>query len=376
MASLLSRHTFIIRSTLLATMLHKKEALHTSIEDKVKAIWAHKVKPEFSLGYLEEIVIRIATITGDLRAQLKSPTLLLLASDHHITQEGVSNSAPEITYQQLINFSSGGGAVSLMARDNNIEVKIVDCGVDYDFEQTSSIMNMKVNYGAKNFLTQKAMTIEEMNKAMGNGTALIQKLLHTGSNVVLFGEMGIGNTTSSSAITSSILSIDPALCTSRGAGLYDWQLEHKIEVIKRAIEYHKHPHSPLEVLSTFGGYEIATMVGAILEAAKNNMVIIIDGFVTSSALLIASTINPSVTSCVIASHKGKEKGHQLILDHLSLRSILSLDLSLGEGSGALLCWPIIKMALHLYQQMESFSDAKVRNSVIDMKEKGLVDENR
>jgi nicotinate-nucleotide--dimethylbenzimidazole phosphoribosyltransferase len=330
-------------------MVYKDDEPSVLMSNRVKEIWANKVKPEFSLGFLEEIVVKIATITGDEDARLHNPTLLLLASDHHITQEGVSNSAPEITYQQLLNFSSGGGAVSLMAKDHGIKVHIVDCGVDYDFKETSSIINMKVDYGAKNFLTYKAMTLEQMHSAMKNGVKLIQQLLHSGCNVVLFGEMGIGNTTSSSAITASILALDPTRCTSRGAGLYDWQLEHKIDVIRKAIEFHKFPHAPLEVLSTFGGYEIATMVGAILESARNNMLIIIDGFVTSSALLIASHIDPSVTSCVLASHKGKEKGHQIILDHLKLRIIRSLDLSLGEGSGAILCWPIIKMAIHLYQ---------------------------
>ncbi len=348
----------------------------SELVDKVKSVWAHKVKPEFSLGYLEDLVIHIATITGDANVQLYNPTLLLLASDHHITQEGVSNSAQEITYQQLINFSRGGGAISLMSKEHNIALRIIDCGVDYDFDSDAAIENMKVSYGARNFLTQKAMTTQEVYKAMANGASLIENLLQSGSNVVLFGEMGVGNTTSASAITASILHIDPSLCTSRGAGLFDYQLVHKIDVIKKALTFHGYPHDPIEVLSCFGGYEIATMVGAMLEAAKNKMVIIIDGFVTSSALLIASKIDSSVTSSVIASHTGKEKGQHLILSHLCLRSILNLDLSLGEGSGAVLCWPIISMAIHLYQKMESFSEAHVTNSVIHMKEKGSIDEIR
>lgn len=357
-------------------MIIENKKSHHSLKYEVKAIWADKVKPEFSLGYLEEIVIQIATITSNLQADLHNPTLLLLASDHHIVNEGVTNSAIEITYQQLINFASKGGALSLLAKENNIPVVIVDCGVNYDFDPTLPIINMKVDYGTANFLTQKAMTKSQMNQAIENGRKLVQDIIHSNSNVVLLGEMGVGNTTSASAITSLLLNIEPSRCTSHGAGLYEWQLEHKIDVIRKAIEYHSHPVSPLEVLSACGGYEIATMVGAILEGAKHKMVIIIDGFVTSSALLVASRIDPSVTHHVIASHKGKEKGHQLILDHLGLREILSLDLSLGEGSGALLCWPIIKMALHLYHHMESFSEAKVRNSVVEMREKGLIDENR
>ncbi|NCB01135.1 MAG: nicotinate-nucleotide--dimethylbenzimidazole phosphoribosyltransferase [Spirochaetia bacterium] len=343
--------------------------INVDIQDRVKERWANKVKPEFSLGYLEEIVTHLALITGGIDVTLTNPNLLLFAGDHHITQEGVSNSAPEITYQQVINFSKGGGAVGLLAKENNINLKVVDCGVNYDFDPSLDIINKKVGYGAANFLSLKAMSEEDALLAMENGKSLIDTLVKENCNVVLFGEMGIGNTTSASAITSSLLNLDASLCTSQGAGLFDWQIEHKIEVIKKGQLFHGKESSPISILSTYGGYEIATMVGSLLEAAHKKMVIIIDGFVTSCALLVASFIDKEVTSYVLASHVGKEKGHQVILDYLHLRSVLNLDLSLGEGSGALLCYPIVTQALHLYQKMESFSEANVTNSVQEMKKR-------
>ncbi len=343
--------------------------LNYALVDEVKRVWADKVKPEFSLGYLEDIVIHIALIQNEISPRLNNANLLLLAGDHQITEEGVSNSPQEITYQQVINFSSNRGAVGLMANDQNVKVKIVDCGVNYNFDQSLPIINRKVAYGASNFTKGSAMSTKEMLTSIENGRELIHTLQSENCNVVLFGEMGVGNTTSSSAITSVLLDIDPSICTSRGAGLFDNQLEHKIEIIRQAKVFHGEMRDPREILRTFGGYEIATMVGSILEAAKHRMVIIIDGFVTSCALLVASSIDNRVLNYVIASHVGKEKGHHLILEYLHLKPILSLEMSLGEGTGAILCWPIIKQAMRLYHDLESFSEAKVTNSVEGMKQK-------
>ncbi len=329
----------------------------------VEKEWDNKVKPKDSLGYLEELVGKIVSIREKSPVAEMKATLLLCAGDHHIVEEGVSHSPQKITWQQIENFAHGGGAVSMMSNDQKVHLEIIDCGVNHDFDKTLKIIDKKVSYGANNFLYEKALEPKLALQAIENGKELVRMQCEQGYEIIMVGEMGIGNTTSASALCASLLSIAPSLCTSKGGGLTSSQLLHKIEVVQRALAFHTEVVTPFDALCAFGGYEIATLVGIMLEAAHQRRVIIIDGFVTSCALLVASMMEPHLVSYVIASHVGKEKGHSLILEKLSLRPLLSLDLSLGEGSGALLCWPIIKQALHLYDGMETFDEAHVTNSV-------------
>jgi nicotinate-nucleotide--dimethylbenzimidazole phosphoribosyltransferase len=340
--------------------------IDSHLVDEVKRHWDYKVKPKNSLGFLEDIVAQILSIRPTMNISNIKPTLLLCAADHHITQEGVSHSPQEITWQQVENFAHLRGAVGMMVKDQQVDLQLVDCGVNHDFDKTFPIIDKKVSYGSLNFLKEGALKPHLALKAMDNGRSLVQQQCEKGYEIFMFGEMGVGNTTSASAITASLLSLSPRLCTSKGAGLTKGQLEHKIKIIEQALTFHTEVKSPFDALCAFGGYEIATIVGAILACAESKRVIIIDGFVTASALLIAASINPKVLPYVIASHVGKESGHSLILNTLALRPLLSLDLSLGEGTGALFSWPLIKQALHLYDEMETFEESHVTNSVIKL----------
>ena len=330
---------------------------------EVKRNWDKKVKPKDSLGVLEDIVARILSIRPDLTCQNMKPVLLLCAADHNIIEEGVSHSPQKVTWQQVENFARGKGAVSLMANDQQVTLKIIDCGVNHDFKPDSLVINRKAGLAAGNFLHTKAMDPVSASQAVENGKDLVRLMCCEGYDVIMLGEMGVGNTTSASAICSALLKVDPRMCTSKGAGLTPAALARKIDVIGQALAFHGFPEEPFSVLCTFGGYEIATMVGIILEAAARRRIIVIDGFVTAAALLVAFSMDERVLPYVIASHRSRESGHALILERVSLRPLLDLGLSLGEGTGALMSYPVIRQALHLYEKLETFDEAGVTNSV-------------
>lgn len=320
-----------------------------------------KTKPPGSLGRLEDIAIQIGLIQQKTKIELIKPIMLTVASDHHICEEGVSGSVPEVTWQQVYNFLDGGGAIGLFCSLCGIELKVVDAGVDKDLEPHPQLVDLKVRKGTRNFKNEPAMTMAECNQAVANGRKLIQEIATTGTNVVGFGEMGIGNTTPATALLSIICNLKLEECAGPGCGLDTVGVQHKATVIAQAFEKHGISDNVEENLARFGGLEIATMVGAMLEAAVQRMVILVDGFITTSAFLVAYEINPLVKEYALFAHKSKEQGHVKMLEYMDVDALLDLELRLGEGTGVALAYPIIQASVAMINEMTSFEAAKVHN---------------
>ncbi len=346
-------------------------SLSTNLAQEARSLWDAKAKPQRSLGVLEDIVVRIICMRGTLHPSLGRPILLLAAADHGIVAEGVTGSPQEITWQQCENFSHGGGAIGLMCNCNGIDLDVVDMGVVHDFPSDSNIKNHKIAYGSQNFALGPAMSMEQCIAALETGKSLVSSYAQQGRVVIAFGEMGVGNTTVSAAIMSAITKYPVEACTGQGSGLDELGLAHKRDVIRRALELHSFAQSPMEILACLGGFEIACIVGGILKAAENRMVILMDGFITTVALLIASKINPKVMDYVIFCHESHETGHRLLIDYLGGEPLLRLGMCLGEGTGAALAYLIVQQAVTLFNDMTSFSGGGVTDSVALLKSKGV-----
>ncbi len=336
--------------------------LPKSLNEKIKYKIDHKTKPLGSLGKLERIAYQIARIQNSLTPELKNPTIVLVGSDHHICEEGVSPNPTEITWQQMINFSQGGGGIGLFSKFYNMDLVVVDAGVNFDFDTTLPIINAKIKKGSGNFLKDSAMTIEECHKAIENGANIVEKIHKNGSNVIAFGEMGIGNTSPASILLSLFGNIALEECVGAGSGLTNDGITHKLNVLRNAIELHYKSNNPVDILAQFGGLEIATIVGGMLKAAELKMLIINDGFIISSALMTAHAINPNVLDYVIHSHQSKERGHTAMINFLGGEPLLDLNLRLGEGTGAALAYPIIQGAIQMLNQMTSFEEAAITDT--------------
>ncbi|MCF6242708.1 MAG: nicotinate-nucleotide--dimethylbenzimidazole phosphoribosyltransferase [Bacteroidales bacterium] len=320
-----------------------------------------KTKPLGALGKLEEIALKISLIQNSLNPELKRPVHLVFAGDHGLADEGVSLYPKEVTAQMVFNFLNGGAAINVFCRQHNIDLKVVDAGVDYDFENNPEIIHRKIAHGTRNILKAPAMTIEQCHQAMKTGKELVQNEYLKGTNIISFGEMGIGNTSSASLLLHKYANIPIEDCVGAGTGLDNEQINKKIAVLKKAAEKY-HPVLAEEILTYFGGFEIAMMTGAILEAKENAMTIIVDGFIATSALLAAYKIKPEVLDNCIFSHQSNEKAHKLMLEYLGADALLNLNLRLGEGTGAVLAYPIIESAILFLNEMASFDDAGVSKS--------------
>lgn len=336
--------------------------VNRSIEEAIQYKIDQKTKPIGSLGKMERIAKQVALIQGTSTPELKNPILLTIASDHHICQEGVSPCPVEITWQQCLNFLQGGGGIGLFCRLYGFDLYVVDAGVDYDFASHPKLIDAKVRKGTRNFLREPAMTMEECQKAIYNGRKITKQMYKKGSNIIGFGEMGIGNTTPASALLSVYASFDIKECVGPGSGLNPQGVKHKAAVIKSAIKKHGVSNDPIQNLANFGGLEIATITGAMLEAAARKMVIITDGFITTSALLAAYAINPLVIDYTLFSHQSMEQGHQLMINYLKGEPIMQLDFRLGEGTGAAVAYPVIQGAVSLLNEMTSFDEVGVFNT--------------
>lgn len=319
-----------------------------------------KTKPIGSLGKLEQIALKIGVIQNTLVPQLNKPTHIVFAADHGICDEGVSPFPKEVTSQMVLNFLGGGAAINVFCRQNNIALKVVDAGVDYDFLNNTNLIHAKIALGTNNILKEPAMSAELCQKAINKGRELINIEFKSGCNTISFGEMGIGNTSAAALIMNKITGIAIENCTGRGTGHDDIGLEKKIAKLKLAsLKYS--PLEPEQILATYGGFEIAMMCGAMLQAKNNNMLIIIDGFITTSALLIAYKLNPSIINNCIFSHCSGEKGHKAMLNYLGVEALVDLNMRLGEGTGAAVVFPIIQSAVLFLNQMASFESANVSN---------------
>jgi nicotinate-nucleotide--dimethylbenzimidazole phosphoribosyltransferase len=320
----------------------------------------NKTKPTGSLGQLEDIALQIGLIQKTLSPEIKNPSILVFAADHGLADEKISPYPKEVTYQMAMNFVAGGAAISVFCKNNGINLKVIDAGVDYDFPEGCGIIPAKIARGSRNMLHEPAMTMEECNLALEKGASFVKQEAANGCNSIGFGEMGIGNTSPSSLLMHAFTGYSIEECTGRGAGLNNTQLDYKVSVLKQIAQKHS-PSTPIEKLATFGGLEIAMMVGAILEAHKQGMVILVDGFIATAAVLTACNITPAVRDNCVFCHTSNEKGHQLLLQYLKAEAIINLRLRLGEGTGVALALPLLRSATHFMNQMASFEEAGVSN---------------
>lgn len=339
----------------------KIKAVKTNLDVAIQKKIDLKTKPLGALGVLEEIAFKICQIQNTLTPKLNKPTILVCAGDHGITQEKVSPFPQEVTFQMVLNFLGGGAAINVFCRQNNIKLLVADTGVNYDFEPSEQLIDLKVRKGSRNFAVEPAMTIEECQKAILNGQNMVEKLHAEGSNCIGFGEMGIGNTSAAAALLCKYVGCSAKEASGAGTGLDSQGISHKAAVIEKSLQLHHEIKDPLEVLATFGGYEIATICGAILKAAELKMLIISDGFIATSALLAAHAMQPNVVDYCLFAHQSDEKGHELMLNHLKAKPILQLGMRLGEGTGSALAFPLINSAVQFINEMSSFEDAGVTN---------------
>ena len=331
-----------------------------TLEQQLKQKIDLKTKPLGALGLLEDLALKIGLIQNTLTPELKNPALLVFAADHGLTAEGISPFPKDVTWQMVMNFVAGGAAINVFCRQNNINLKVVDAGVDYDFPSGVPVVDAKVARGSRNMRLEPAMTSEECAAAIQKGRSLVQEEAENGCNIIGFGEMGIGNTSASSLLMHRFLGVSVEECTGSGTGMYGDQLSHKVKILKEVAEKYD-PKTPAETLATFGGLEIAMMVGAMLEAAEQRMILLIDGFIATAAALTAIQFNAEVRNNCVFCHSSNERGHKLMLEKMEAKPMLQLDLRLGEGTGAALALPLVQAAVNFLNEMASFEDAGVSN---------------
>lgn len=320
----------------------------------------NKTKPLGSLGRLEEFACRVVAINGGRLPDISKKVVFTFAGDHGVVEEGVSLFPKEVTPQMVFNFLAGGAGINVLARHAGAEVRVVDVGVDYDFKGAVGLIHKKVAYGTKNFARGAAMTREEMLAAITVGIELAGECRSEAVGLVGTGEMGIGNTTPSSAIIAAISGKTVGDVTHRGTGIGDEALLNKIRVIELGLAVNKpDPVDPLDVLSKVGGFEIAAIAGLVLGCAANSIPVVIDGFISTAGALIASELHPNVRDYIFAAHQSVEIGHRFMLERIGAEPILDLKLRLGEGTGAALAMIMIEAGVKVLNEMATFEQAGV-----------------
>ncbi len=320
-----------------------------------------KTKPQGALGQLEELALQIGQIQNTLTPELKNPTFLVFAADHGLTEEKISTFPKEVTFQMVMNFLYGGAAINVFCNQHDITLKIVDAGVDYDFPDTYKLINAKIAHGTKNSLKEPAMSTNECEQALAKGAELVKAEAAAGCNVIGFGEMGIGNTSAAALIMQKITKLPIEQCVGAGTGLDNDGIDHKTEVLRKVTQKHN-VTAPKDILAAVGGLEIAMMCGAMLEAKKQNMLILVDGFIATSAFMVANEIDKSIKDNAVFGHVSNEQGHKRMIEYLGVKPILNMGLRLGEGTGAALAYPLIKSSIEFLNKMASFEDAGVSES--------------
>ena len=317
-------------------------------------------KPLGSLGRLEDLAAQwVAIRSGNVTAPV-SKAVYVFAADHGITAEGVSAYPAQVTQQMVLNFLSGGAAINVLARLNQVEVNVIDVGVDADLTGHAGLGQYKVRRGSRNMLHEPAMSEEELHAAISVGLALAEIAFAKGNNLIAVGEMGIGNTTAASVLTAALTGMPASLVTGKGAGLDSEAYARKCRIVEAVVSRHfAQPAGPLEILRCGGGLEIAAMTGLVLGAARRQIAIVMDGFISTAAAAIACGLAPAVRSYLFAGHRSQEPGHRVLLAYLDVEPILDLDMRLGEGSGAVLAMPVLEGALRLYREMATFASAGV-----------------
>lgn len=345
--------TFQIESTQNAT-------LESTLVQRIN----QKTKPLGALGRLETLAVQLGLIQQTEQPVLRQPTMLVFAGDHGIVAEEVSPYPQAVTAQMVLNFLNGGAAINVFARQHGFDLHVVDSGVDAVFQPHPLLIDAKLGMGTANFLHQPAMTTEQCEQAITRGAQIARDVIAQGCNVLALGEMGIGNTSSASCLMSVLCALPMHQCVGRGTGLCDKGLQHKLSVLTSALQHHHvSEKEPLQALAVFGGFEIAMMVGALLAAAEARVTLLIDGFIATSALLVAAKLYPQVVEYCVFAHCSDESGHRMMLSHLNAEPLLHLSLRLGEGTGAVLAYPLLQSAVAFINEMASFESAGVTGQI-------------
>ena len=320
----------------------------------------NKTKPLGALGQLEAIALQIGLIQQTLTPSLSQATMLVFAGDHGIAESGVSPYPQAVTAQMVLNFLRGGAAINVFTKQNNMQLRVIDSGVNHHFESNADLIDAKIDMGTRNFLHEPAMTLAQCEQAIEKGAQIADKQVTAGCNVLGFGEMGIANTSSASCLMSVLCDLPIEKCVGRGTGLSDAGLAEKKRILAQAITFHQlNGEDAMRVLTTFGGFEIAMMVGAMLQAAQKQCTLLVDGFITTSALLVAARLQPNILDYCVFTHCSDESGHKAMLDFLHVKPLLNIDLRLGEGTGAALAYPLVLASVNFLKEMASFESAAV-----------------
>ena len=329
----------------------------SSLESRIRQRIDQKTKPPGALGRLEELALQIGLIQQTETPVLTNPHLIVFAADHGLAAEGVSAYPATVTHSMVQNFLTGGAAINVFCRQNGIQLLICDVGVMGTFEEsTDSFVKYKIRSGTRNMRHEPAMTSDECEAALDAGKTLVNGVRYCNCNVVGFGEMGIGNTSAASLLMHRLTGLPLAQCVGRGTGLDNDGLAHKRVVLQAVANRYAHLTDPKTILAAMGGLEIAAIVGGMLQASENGMIILVDGFIATSALLVAHGLNPAVLANCIFCHQSDEAGHRLMLDFLQVKALLQLELRLGEGTGCALAYPLVQAAVAMLNEMATMDD--------------------
>jgi len=335
------------------------QTLADSIQQKID----HLNKPKGSLGRLETLAKQVCLIQQTLTPRLSHPCHLLLGGDHGIEREGVSVSPREVTWQQMINFTHGGGGVNMFCRQHGFHLRIVDVGVDYDLSAIPGIIDRKIARGTKNFLYEPAMSEQQLDQALQVGESLVDDCVAEGCNIVSIGEMGIANTSPSSIWMAHLCQLPLEMCIGAGAGLNSAGIDHKRRVLRQAYDHYcatnADPDNLPLLMRYFAGFEMAAAIGAMLRAAEQHLIVLVDGFIMTACALVACRLYPAVRQYMIFTHSGDESGHRRMLDSLDAKPLLQLGLRLGEGTGALCAYPLVDSAVRMINEMNNFDNAHI-----------------
>ena len=348
----------------IADVCQRIQPLDPNLRAKAQSHLSRLTKPLGSLGKLEELAATYVTVTRELKPAIPQGMVFTFAADHGVVVEGVSAYPREVTPQMVLNLLRGGAGVNVLARHAGVAVRVVDIGVDYEFKTTPGLIRRKIMNGTRNMARETAMTREQAEQAVMVGIELASEAVREGIGLIGTGEMGIGNTTPSAAITAVMTGRSVAEVTGHGTGIEESDRLHKVKVIQWAIDLHRPKRAdPLDVVAKVGGLEIAGLAGLILGAAAARVPVVLDGFIAGAAALIAVGLQPLCRDYLIAAHRSVEQGHRAILDQLGLTPLFDLDFRLGEGTGACLGMDLICAAVKVYTEMATFEEAGVANKL-------------
>jgi nicotinate-nucleotide--dimethylbenzimidazole phosphoribosyltransferase len=338
--------------------LNEAKKYDTLFENKAKDYQLSLTKPPGSLGDVEQFATRMSAYQKSLSPELSNIDIVIMAADHGVTEENISSFPQSVTAEMVKNFANGGAAIAVLARSLNARLTVFNLGTVTEIPETDGVIDVRVGNGTKNFCHEDAMTYEQCDQAMLHGKQAADWASFNDCQLFIGGEMGIGNTTAAAAIASRLLDVSVEEMAGPGTGLDPTGIQHKINVIKKALAHHT-SLNPLEVLRTLGGFEIAALAGAYIGCAQRGIPVMLDGFISTAAALVAVKINPSINPWLMASHCSLEPGHLHILNALSLEPLVDLKMRLGEASGAAMVVPLLQLGCKLQSEMASFRDAHV-----------------